>query len=300
MSKKLSKILVVLMAFVMLATMTGCSYKTSQFFKNGWDYEANGVEYEPGFNDTYESVAAPANGSAADRSAYGSYSGSTASGSSASSASGSAAATAGSASSAKSGSSSAKSGAASASSGSNAAANKTSYTAAEALELYKTAANKVKSSAKSATRTSETIKTIKGSIPSMYSTFGFKEGTNTEKVVATGSSALKDKFPVEGKSYTCNLNASDIKSATVSNNGSNKVVTIVVKDDSEGTYDKSSKCVSTISIPIGKWTCKGVTLRGTIDANGRLVALYYKMPTYVTQGSDAFAFSLEQNWTVAY
>ncbi|MBP5272704.1 MAG: hypothetical protein ILO43_07075, partial [Clostridia bacterium] len=72
------------------------------------------------------------------------------------------------------------------------------------------------------------------------------------------------------------------------------------KDDNPGTYSNSSKCVSTISIPIGTWTCKGVTLRGTIDANGRLTSLYYKMPTYVTQGSDAFAFSLEQNWSVAY
>lgn len=142
---------------------------------------------------------------------------------------------------------------------------------------------------------------VPSAVPSpLYSSFGFKEGTKTEKVVANGSSELKDKFPVEKKSYTCNLSASDIKSATVQNNGSSKVVTIVVKDDNPGTYSNSSKCVSTISIPIGTWTCKGVTLRGTIDANGRLTSLYYKMPTYVTQGSDAFAFSLEQNWTVAY
>ena len=194
----------------------------------------------------------------------------------------------------------AKAGAAKAGGSAAPAANKTSYTAAEALELYKSAANKVKTTAKSATRTSETIRTISGSIPSLYSSFGFKEGTKTEKVVANGSSELKDKFPVEKKSYTCNLSASDIKSATVQNNGSSKVVTIVVKDDNPGTYSNSSKCVSTISIPIGTWTCKGVTLRGTIDANGRLTSLYYKMPTYVTQGSDAFAFSLEQNWTVAY
>jgi hypothetical protein len=267
--------------------MTGCSEATRNFLKNGWDYEVDGVQYEPGFNDTYESVAPAVNSSAADRSAYGSYTGPAASGSTVTAGG---AATAG-----------AKAGAAKA--GSNAAApaaNKTSYTAAEALELYKSAANKVKTTAKSATRTSETIRTISGSIPSLYSSFGFKEGTKTEKVVAKGSSELKDKFPVEKKSYTCNLSASDIKSATVQSNGSSKVVTIVVKDDNPGTYSNSSKCVSTISIPIGTWTCKGVTLRGTIDANGRLTSLYYKMPTYVTQGSDAFAFSLEQNWSVAY
>lgn len=287
MKTRTSRIFAILMAVAMVLMMTGCSEATRIFLKNGWDYEVDGVQYEPGFNDTYESVAPAVNSSAADRSAYGSYTGPAASGSTVTAGG---AATAG-----------AKAGAAKA--GSNAAApaaNKTSYTAAEALELYKSAANKVKTTAKSATRTSETIRTISGSIPSLYSSFGFKEGTKTEKVVANGSSELKDKFPVEKKSYTCNLSASDIKSATVQNNGSSKVVTIVVKDDNPGTYSNSSKCVSTISIPIGTWTCKGVTLRGTIDANGRLTSLYYKMPTYVTQGSDAFAFSLEQNWTVAY
>ena len=293
MKTKLSRVFVVLMAVVMVLMMTGCSEATSNFLHNGWDYEVDGVQYEPGFNDTYESVAPAANGSAADRSAYGSYAGPAASGSAvtAGGAATAGAATAG----------SAKAGAAKAGSNAGAAAaNKTSYTAAEALELYKSAANKVKTTAKSATRTSETIRTISGSIPSLYSSFGFKEGTKTENVVANGSSELKDKFPVEKKSYTCNLSASDIKSATVQNNGSSKVVTIVVKDDNPGTYSNSSKCVSTISIPIGTWTCKGVTLRGTIDGSGRLTSLYYKMPTYVTQGSDAFAFSLEQNWTVAY
>ncbi|MBQ1370127.1 MAG: hypothetical protein UHM52_01995 [Acutalibacteraceae bacterium] len=287
MKTRTSRIFAILMAVAMVLMMTGCSEATRIFLKNGWDYEVDGVQYEPGFNDTYESVAPAVNSSAADRSAYGSYTGPAASGSTVTAGG---AATAG-----------AKAGAAKA--GSNAAApaaNKTSYTAAEALELYKSAANKVKTTAKSATRTSETIRTISGSIPSLYSSFGFKEGTKTEKVVAKGASELKDKFPVEKKSYTCNLSASDIKSATVQSNGSSKVVTIVVKDDNPGTYSNSSKCVSTISIPIGTWTCKGVTLRGTIDANGRLTSLYYKMPTYVTQGSDAFAFSLEQNWSVAY
>lgn len=290
--QKLSRILVAVMAIVMVFALTGCSEVTSNFLKNGWDYEADGVKYEPGFNDTYEYQTPAVNSSAADRSAYGSYEGAATSGSVATA--GGSAATAGAA---KAGS--AKAGGATAGTAAP-AANKTSYTAAEALELYKSAANKVKTTAKSATRTSETIRTISGSIPSLYSTFGFKEGTKSEKVVANGASELKDKFPVEGKSYTCNLSASDIKSATVQSNGSSKVVTIQVKDDNPGTYSNSSKCVSTISIPIGTWTCKGVTLRGTIDANGRLTSLYYKMPTYVTQGSDAFAFSLEQNWTVAY
>ena len=282
-NKTLSRILVMALAAALVFVMTGCA--GWDFLKNGWDYEVDGVKIEPGFNETYEYAAPAVSSSPADRTAYGSYAAPAAGSVTAGSTAGAA----------KAGSAAGKT-----ASGNAAAANKTSYTAAEALELYKSAANKVKSTAKSATRTSETIRTISGSIPSMYSTFGFKEGTNSEKVVASGASALKDKFPVEGKSYTCNLSASDIKSATVQSSGSGKVVTIQVKDDNPGTYSNSSKCVSTISIPIGKWTCKGVVLRGTIDANGRLTSLYYKMPTYVTQGNDAFAFSLEQNWTVAY
>ena len=290
MKTRTARIFAILMALAMVLMMTGCSEATRNFLKYGWDYEVDGVQYEPGFNDTYESVAPAPNSSAADRSAYGSYAGPAASGSTV---------TAGGAATAGAPAGAAKAGSAKAGSAAP-AANKTSYTAAEALELYKSAANKVKTTAKSATRTSETIRTISGSIPSLYSSFGFKEGTKSEKVVANGASELRDKFPVEKKNYTCNLSASDIKSATVQSNGSSKVVTIVVKDDNPGTYSNSSKCVSTISIPIGTWTCKGVTLRGTIDANGRLTSLYYKMPTYVTQGSDAFAFSLEQNWSVAY
>ncbi|MBP5272002.1 MAG: hypothetical protein ILO43_03415 [Clostridia bacterium] len=301
-NSKLSRVFVILMALSMVFMLTACSEATSNFLKYGWDYEANGIQYEPGFEYTYEYAAPAPGGYSAGASAY---SGSSAYASSDYD-------TAGDydtdtyaygdldpnakVSDILGGKTGKPAGAAAPA----AAANKTSYTAAEALELYKSAANKVKSNAKSATRTSETIKTISGSIPSLYSTFGFKEGTNTEKVVASGSSQLREKFPVEGKNYTCNLSASDIKSASVQVSGSNRIVTIVVKDDNPGTYSNSSKCVSTISIPIGTWTCKGVTLRGTIDGNGRLTSLYYKMPTYVTQGSDAFAFSLEQNWSVAY
>lgn len=180
-------------------------------------------------------------------------------------------------------------------------ADKKSYTAAEALDLYKKAANKVKASGSTATatRTKEVITTISGEIPSMYASFGFKEGTNTEKKVVSGSK-LKSDFCVEGKDYVCNLSASDIKSATVTKDGNKKIVNITVKDDTPGTYDKSSKCVSTISVPIGTWTCKGVKLKGTIDEKGRLVALYYSMPTYVTSGSDSFAFKLEQYWTIKW
>ncbi|MCQ2486586.1 MAG: hypothetical protein MJ129_01495 [Clostridia bacterium] len=171
---------------------------------------------------------------------------------------------------------------------------KKTYTSAEALELYKSAANKAKSSAASVNCDYETITKISGEIPSLYESFGFKEGRTNNKYNS------KDKFPVENQSYACNLTAADIKSASVTDNGSSKVVTIYVKDDDAGTYSHSKKCVSTISIPIGKWTCKGVVLRGTINDKGQMTNLYYSMPVYVTQGSDAFAFKLEQSWSIRW
>lgn len=171
---------------------------------------------------------------------------------------------------------------------------KKTYTSAEALELYKSAANKAKSSAASVNCDYETITKISGEIPALYESFGFKAGRTNNKY------SSKDKFPVENQSYACNLTAADIKSASVTDNGSSKVVTIYVKDDDAGTYSHSKKCVSTISIPIGKWTCKGVVLRGTINDKGQMTNLYYSMPVYVTQGSDAFAFKLEQSWSIRW
>lgn len=173
-------------------------------------------------------------------------------------------------------------------------------TISEILAFYKASANPLKSSKTAvATRTKERITTISGSIPSMYQTFGFKEGDNNEqvKVGAGQDDTMEKKFPVEKKTYVCDLAATDIKSATCTYSGGVYTVTINVKDDNAGTYSRSSKCVSTISVPIGTWTCKGVKVQATIK-DGKLQKLYYSMPTYVTSGGDAFAFNLEQWWTV--
>lgn len=174
-------------------------------------------------------------------------------------------------------------------------------TISEILDFYKAAANPLKSSdTASATRTKETIKTISGKIPSAYQTFGFKEGDKTEQVKAGAGQKddMKTKFPVEKKSFVCDLTEDDVDSATCTLSGDVYTVTINVKDDDEGTFNRSEKCVSTINfILIGKWTCKGVQVKATIK-DGKLLTLYYNMPTYVTSLTDAFAFSLEQWWTV--
>ena len=175
------------------------------------------------------------------------------------------------------------------------------YTIPELLSLYKAAANSVKtSSGVTCTRTKEVITTISGSIPGNYQSFGFRPGTNDKKEVYNTKEDVNSNFCVERKSYVCDLSNSDIKDAVLAKDGNNAVITILVKDDTAGTYDRSSKCVSTINLSDGSWTCKGVTIKGTINAKGKLVALYYSMPTYVTTSSSSFAFSVEQYWDIAY
>lgn len=46
MKKNSSKLIVLLLAVVMIFVLSSCG---SGFIKNGWDYEAKGVRYSPGF-----------------------------------------------------------------------------------------------------------------------------------------------------------------------------------------------------------------------------------------------------------
>lgn len=298
--KKSPRIVSLTLALVMLLSLTACAEKEMDFLKNGWD---GGKEPTTVEETTLEEETTPENGEeATDNSAESTTKkGSSSTSKKPSSNKGNS----GSQSSGSQNSGSQNSG--SQSSGSQSSGTKATqttqktYTAAEALELYKTAANKVKTTdGVTCTRTKEVITTISGEIPSLYQSFGFKEGTNTEQKILSSKGDIKDDFCVEGQSFVCNLTSADIKSATVTYSGNNKIVTINVKDDTAGTYDRSSKCVSTISIPIGTWTCKGVVVKGTINANGQLTSLYYKMPTYVTSGGDSFAFALEQYWTITH
>lgn len=49
MKKKSHGILVLILALVMMFAFSGCTDTEKAFLKNGWDYEAKGVRYEPGF-----------------------------------------------------------------------------------------------------------------------------------------------------------------------------------------------------------------------------------------------------------
>lgn len=296
--KKTSRVLALLMTAVMLMSLTACSEEQMDFLKNGWDggKEPTTVEEETSAEDVSEEATAEGE-EVSDKSTDGTTK--KASSNSSKKTSGNKNTSSSKGSSSGSGSSSSNSKTTTAKAGTT----QKTYTAAEALELYKSAANKVKTlDGVTTTRTKEVITALDGEIPSMYESFGFEEGTNTEQKVLSTKDDIIDGFCVEGESYVCSLTASDIKSASVTTSGNNKIVTIYVKDDTEGTYDRSSKCVSTISIPVigGDWTCKGVVVKGTINANGQLTALYYNMPTYAKSGSNSFTFSLEQYWTITY
>ena len=167
-----------------------------------------------------------------------------------------------------------------------------------ALNLYSNAANGVKTeSGVKATRKKTVVTPLKGTIPSMYQAFGLREGTNTERVTYTGA-AIDRHFPVKKCDYACALKASDIKEATIAKSGTNKIVTLTIKNDDPDSFSRSSKCINTPNCPLGHWNCKGVMIRATIDKDGNLLALFTKAPVYVTSGANSFSFLMEEYWSI--
>ena len=192
------------------------------------------------------------------------------------------------------------------------AANKT-YTAAEALELYKSAANPIKSkSGVTVTRTREVYTEVGSSNLSGLSgtiikkAFGPKDDKE-QKVFSTPSDIVKS-FVVEKQSYVCNLSMSDVKSVTAKQSGNNTVVTIYVKDDTSNNQNYSNKAVSATAVAELAATfssgltmkCKDVRVTATIDSQGRLINLNTYMPAYFSKDDQYFGAAIEQWWTVSY
>ncbi|NLL63407.1 MAG: hypothetical protein GX241_04095 [Ruminococcaceae bacterium] len=188
------------------------------------------------------------------------------------------------------------------------------YTTAEAIDLYKAAANPIKTTTGksiTATRVRETYTEVGEnnlSGPSagiVKKAFGPKD--DRKEVVVNGQSDLIKKFVVEKQNYVCNLTANDVKSATVKTSGSNTIVTIYVKDDTSG-QNYSNKAVSATAVyDIAKifmsgvsMSCKNVRVTATIDGNGRLVHLNTYMPAYFTKGDESFGAAIEQWWEISY
>lgn len=191
---------------------------------------------------------------------------------------------------------------------------KTSYTTAEALDLYKTAANKIKTMADGAvtcTRTREVYtevgeKNLSGLSGTIISKAFAPKDDKSQKVLSSKSDIAKS-FVVEKQSYVCALTTSDIKSASAKTSGNNVIVTIYVKDDTSG-QNYSNKAVSATAVADLAETfssglnmsCKNVRVTATIDANGRLVSLNTYMPSYFSKDDQKFGAAIEQWWSISY
>lgn len=305
--KKTSRMIAALLAAVMMFSLTACAEEQTSFLKDGWDggKEPTTVEEETTLEEetSLEEGAADSE-EATDKSTNGTTKkGSSTSSKKPTSNKGSQSSGSQSSGSQSSGNTSTKT---------TAAAQKT-YTAAEAIELYKAAANPIKTkSGVTCTRTREVYTDLGGNLSGgsaniIKSFFGEKD--DTEHMTVTGTSNIIEKFVVEKQSYVCNLTASDVKSATVKASGKNKIVTIYVKDDTNGTnYSNkavSAQAVSDIAtgiplVGLDTMVCKNVRLTATIDANGRLINLNTYMPAYFYSGDEYFGAAIEQWWTISY
>lgn len=202
---------------------------------------------------------------------------------------------------------------ASGSTGGNTAPAKTSYTTAEAVELYKAAANPIKTmSGVTVTRTREVYtevgeKNLSGLSGTIIGTAFAPKDDTKQKVYSSQSDIIKS-FVVEKQNYVCNLTANDVKSATVKQSGNNLIVTIYVKDDTTDNQNYSNKAVSATAVADLAATfssglvmkCRDVRVTATIDANGRLINLNTYMPGYFTKDDQKFGAAIEQWWTISY
>lgn len=197
-------------------------------------------------------------------------------------------------------------------SGSQGSTEKT-YTTEEAVNLYKNAANPVKStSGYTVTRTREKYIELGGNLSGISASIvkkAFSAKDDTTQKTYSSQSDIQKSFVVEKQSYVCALTASDVKSATVTPSGNNLIVKIYVKDDDGKNQNYSNKAVSAtavsdLAVPLsmGKldyMACKDVWLEATINASGQLINLHTYMPAYFYGGSEYFAVALEQWWTIS-
>lgn len=177
----------------------------------------------------------------------------------------------------------------------------TKMSKAALINYYNTAANDAKSKAKSITKTQNQASLAKapqinnGILESIANTLMKAFLSDSPKSVnETYSSAAekKENFYVGGQSYSSKLTASDVTSATCKKSGSNYVVTLKVKGSSV------SKAFSTISKNQITDVVKGMvkfnsidisysdsTIQATVGPNGKLQKVYYDMPA-VTMNFD--------------
>lgn len=328
MSNKIKRAVALAMALVMVLSLTGCGAEGSliHFMTEGWDGVVNGVKIWPEEEPTTAPEETPEEESTeaetevvtevvTDKEGHTKVVKKTVTKASATNAQGGSQQTATKQQGNTGASNTGSSGGSNSGSGTGTATvpAKTSYTTAEALELYKSAANPIKTmSGVTVTRTREVytevgeknLSGLSGTI--IGKAFAPKDDTK-QKVLSSQSDIIKS-FVVEKQSYVCNLTVNDVKSATVKQSGSNLIVTIYVKDDTTDNQNYSNKAVSATAVADLAATfssglvmkCRDVRVTATIDANGRLINLNTYMPGYFTKDDQKFGAAIEQWWTIAY
>lgn len=120
----------------------------------------------------------------------------------------------------------------------NAVAEPAAKTTAEIVDIYNTAANKIKSNAKSITRNYSKMKSLPEylQLPSAIESLGkwaiekFVKGSD-EPAYFTTKEEITAYFPVSGENYTSHLTADMVKSAVLNDNGKTYDITITLYND---------------------------------------------------------------------
>lgn len=121
---------------------------------------------------------------------------------------------------------------------STAADKETGKTTAEIVEIYNSAANKIKATAKSITRNYSKMKSLPEylQLPSAIDSLGkwaiekFVKGSD-EPAYFTTKDDIVAYFPVSGENYTSHLTVDMVKNAAIKDNGKTYDITIVLHND---------------------------------------------------------------------
>lgn len=220
-------------------------------------------------------------------------------------------------------------------SSSNKTENKTSSatkTTAEAVNIYNTAANKIKSNAKSITRNYSKMQSLPEylQLPSAIDSLGkwaiekFVKGSD-EPATFTSKDEIMAYFPISGESYTSHLTSDMVKSTSFKDTGKTYEITFVLYNDKltspkkgtgyAGVFNTvSASTFEEINVPGTKF--ESVKINGI---NGKIQCMIDKATGYVTKaiytntdvlnlgvkvaGSNLnvkFALACENSYTIKY
>ncbi len=189
----------------------------------------------------------------------------------------------------------------------------------DAVNLFNNAANKVKTSATSATlmytnvvyiedeKNSDTLKTL-------LALAGVKEGKLNQSKSYVGHDKIIKEFPIEESEVSSTLTVDCVKN--VSGNYDPKTgyytLNIVLKNDPAGTTQYSGTCTDVVDISEhysgATSETRGTTIQAMIYYDGTLDYVKYYVPTWIFakySGNDGninmqMAFSVEELWSVNY